>query len=105
VERPRDADGQLSLNFGRVQDPDVDQNLAIARSDPDAGKRQAAAEAVNTQMAKECYQSPTGWTLWGTPHIPNLQGLGETTMPDGTKARDGAGFSGQFWVNALWLQS
>ena len=25
-------------------------------------------------------------------------------MPDGTKARDGAGFGGQFWVNALWLK-
>jgi peptide/nickel transport system substrate-binding protein len=97
-------DGALSLNFGRVQDPVVDDNLAIARSDPDAAKRQAAAEAVNTQMAKECYQIPTGWTLWGTPHIPELQGLGETTMPDGEKARDGAGFSGQFWVNNLWLQ-
>jgi hypothetical protein len=24
-------------------------------------------------------------------------------MPDGSKARDGAGFGGQFWVNALWV--
>jgi peptide/nickel transport system substrate-binding protein len=96
-------DGQLSLNFGRVKDPIVDQNLATARSDPDPAKRQAAAEAINTEMAKQCFQIPTGWTLWGTPHIAALQGLGETTMPDGTKARDGAGFSGQFWVNALWL--
>jgi len=97
-------DGQLSLNFGRVQDPVVDSNLAIARSDPDPAKRETAAEDINKEMAKECYQIPTGWTLWGTPHIPELQGLGETTLPDGAKARDGAGFSGQFWVNALWLQ-
>ena len=94
----------LALNFGRLRDPVVDSNLATARSDPDPANRQKAAEAVNTEMAKDCDQIPLGWTLWGTPHIPNLQGLGETTMPDGTKARDGAGFSGQFWVNALWLQ-
>jgi peptide/nickel transport system substrate-binding protein len=97
-------DGQLSLNFGRVQDPVVDTNLAIARSDPDPAKRETAAEDVNKEMAKQCFQIPLGWTLWGTPHIPALQGLGETTMPDGSKARDGAGFSGQFWVNALWIQ-
>ena len=53
--------------------------------DPDAGARQAAAEAINTQMAKECYQIPIGWTLWGTPHVAELQGLGETTMPDGSR--------------------
>jgi peptide/nickel transport system substrate-binding protein len=93
----------LALNFGRVRDPIVDQNLAIARSDADPAKRQAAAEAINTQMAKECYQIPTGWTLWGTPHLASLQGLAETTLPDGARARDGAGFSGQFWVNSLWL--
>jgi peptide/nickel transport system substrate-binding protein len=96
-------DGGLALNFGRVRDKVVDANLAIARSDPDTAKRQAAAEAVNKQMAKECYQIPIGHTLWGTPHNPKLNGLGDTTAPDGTKVRDGAGFSGQFWVNALWL--
>jgi peptide/nickel transport system substrate-binding protein len=97
------ADGGLALNFGRVRDKVVDDNLAIARSDPDPAKRKAAAEAVNKQMAKECYQIPTGHTLWGTPHNPKLNGIGETTAPDGSKVRDGAGFSGQFWVNALWL--
>ena len=25
-------------------------------------------------------------------------------MPDGTKARDGAGFSGQFWTTTLWVK-
>ena len=34
---------------------------------------------------------------------PSLHGIGETVMPDGTKARDGAGFGGQFWVNSLWV--
>jgi peptide/nickel transport system substrate-binding protein len=96
-------DGALSLNFDRIQDPIVDSNLAIARSDPDEAKRKAAAEAINREMAKQCYQIPTNWTLWAVVSTPQLHGIGETTMPDGTKARDGAGFGGQFWVNALWL--
>lgn len=97
-------DGGLSLNFDRIQDPIVDQNLATARSDPDPAARQSAAEAINKEMAKQCYQIPVSYALWAVMSTPKLQGIGETTMPDGTKARDGAGFGGQFWVNALWLQ-
>ncbi len=55
-----------------------------ARSDPDPAKRQAAAEAVNRQMAKECYQIPYSYTLWGTMHTPAVHGLGESVLPDGT---------------------
>jgi peptide/nickel transport system substrate-binding protein len=96
-------DGALSLNFDRIQDPIVDQNLAIARSDPDPAARQAAAEAINRQMAEQCYQIPVSFALWAVLSSPELQGIGETPLPDGGKARDGAGFGGQFWVNALWV--
>ena len=98
------VDGGLSLNFGRVNDPQVDADLAEARSNPDPAKRQAAAEDINRVFAKKCYQIPTSWTLWGTPHSPKVMGLGTWVMPDGTKARDGAGFSGQFWTTTLWMQ-
>ena len=97
------TDGPLSLNFARINDPIVDENLAIARSDPDEANRKAAAEAINVQMAKECYQIPTSYTLWGTAHNTSVMGLGETTLPDGSLARDGAGFSGQFWLNNIWI--
>ena len=97
-------DGGLALNFGRINDPIVDAKLADARSNPDAKAREADAEAINKQMAKMCYQIPTDYTLWGTPHSPKVGGIGSTVLPDGTPARDGAGFSGQFWVNSLWIQ-
>jgi hypothetical protein len=33
-----------------------------------------------------------------------VQGLsGAWILPDGTPSRDGAGFSGQFWTQALWI--
>jgi peptide/nickel transport system substrate-binding protein len=98
-------DGGLSLNFARIQDPIVDENLAKARSETDPAARKAAAEEVNRQMAKQCFQIPLSYTLWATIHTPEIQGLGETTLPDGTgTTQDGAGFPGQFWVNGLWLQ-
>jgi peptide/nickel transport system substrate-binding protein len=97
------TDGALSLNFGRINDPDVDANLAIARSSSDPAERQAAAEEVNRIFAENCYQIPNSWTLWGTPHKPEVKGLGQWVFPDGTPSRDGAGFSGQFWVHTLWI--
>src|SRR6478735_2150734 len=70
------TDGTLSLNFGRLNDPTVDADLATARSDPDAAKRKAAAENVNRTFAKNCYQIPITWALWGTPAKPTVKGEG-----------------------------
>ena len=96
-------DGQLALNFGRVRDDIVDENLEAQRSESDPAKRKEFAENVNRQMAGECYQLANSWTLWGTPRHPKIQGLGTLVLPDGSLARDGAGFSGQFYVHALWV--
>jgi peptide/nickel transport system substrate-binding protein len=96
-------DGELALNFGRLEDPIVDKALEDQRGETDPAARQTLAEQVNTQMAKECYQIPISWTLWGTPHAPKVQGIGSYVFPDGSAARDGAGFSGQFWTQALWI--
>lgn len=32
-------------------------------------------------------------------------GLGTTKLPDGSIAKDGAGFSGQFWMTSMWVNS
>ncbi len=96
-------DGGLALNFGRVEDPIVDENLDAQRVESDPAKRLEFAENVNRHMAEQCYQIPTSWTLWGTPRDPKIQGLSTLVFPDGSFARDGAGFSGQFYMHALWV--
>jgi peptide/nickel transport system substrate-binding protein len=93
----------LALNFGRLRDDVVDQNLELARVSEDPADRQAAAEEVNRRMAEQCFQIPVSWTLWGTPHDPAIQGLGGFPLPDGETSKDGAGFSGQFYTHALWI--
>ncbi len=98
-------DGELSLNFSRINDPIVDENLGIARTDADPAKRKAAAEAVNRQMAKECYQIPYDYTIWATPHKANVMGIYNTKLPDGAPINEGAGFSGQFWMNEMWINT
>ena len=72
---------------------------------PAATKRpRAAAETVNRQFAENCYYIPTSWTLWGIISDPSVQGLGTFVMPDGAPARDGAGFSGSYWVNTMFVE-
>jgi peptide/nickel transport system substrate-binding protein len=90
-------DGALSLNFARINDPQVDADLAVARSDPDPAKRQAAAEDINRTFAKHCYQIPIAWGPTGIPHIAKLKGLESDTSPDGTAVLPGNGnFSNTF---------
>jgi ABC-type transport system substrate-binding protein len=98
-------DGELALNFGRLRDPIVDENLEKQRTETDPAKRKEYAENVNRQMAGECYSFAGSWTIWGTPHAPKVQGLGTHSFPDGSASRDGAGFSGQFWTNNIWIDS
>ena len=98
-------DGQLALNFGRLRDPVVDENLELARGELDPDQRREYAENVNRQIAGECYAFAGSWTLWGTPRHPKIQGLGEWVLPDGSKSRDGAGFSGQFYTHTLWIDA
>ena len=37
-------------------------------------------------MAKQCYQIPTSYTLWGAIHNTTVQGIGTMTQPDGKAA-------------------
>lgn len=95
---------QLSLNFARLRDPVIDENLATARGTNDPAVATAAAEAINKQMAAQCYNLPLTYTTWGTPHVTALHGFNSTPLPDGAgTAADGAGFPGSFWTQALWL--
>ena len=98
-------DGELSLNFGRINNPAIDAALDEARSaTSDPEEATAAAEEVNRQFAENCIYIPLSWTLWGIISEPNVQGLGTFTMPDGALARDGAGFSGSYWTNTMFVE-
>jgi peptide/nickel transport system substrate-binding protein len=100
------ADGPLSLNFARLNDPTIDADLSTARSDPDPAKRKAAAEDINKTMAKNCYSIPLSWTIWATAHKPNVMGVGEGVLPDGGPATEAgkANSSGQIPLLYVWVK-
>ncbi len=74
----------ISVNFGRLNDPSVDADLATGRSDLDPAKRKAAAEDINRTFATQCYQIPLSWTIWATANKPGVDGFDQAALPDGT---------------------
>lgn len=93
-------DGALSLNFARLRDSVIDENLDAARGEPDPAKRQEYAANINRRMAEECYNLPGSWTLWGVVHAPQVNGVSPGTLPDGSTSEDSGGF---FGVGRLWI--
>jgi ABC-type transport system substrate-binding protein len=94
-------DGSLSLNFGRLRDPDIDAALDAARRSTSDEEAIAAAEDVNRAFAENCYYIPLVWLPWAVLSDPDVQGLGRLTLPDGTAVRDGSAVAGQFWTQTL----
>lgn len=97
-------DGNLALNFGRLNDPEINRLLDLSRSETDPELRRGYAEDVNRRFASECYIIPTSYTTWGVISSPAIQGIGTLPQPDGAGGfvRDGAGFSGQVWLTAVF---
>jgi len=100
-------DGQLALNFGRLNDPVINDLLQTQRSELDPAKRQAIAEDINRQFAKECWILPTSWTIWGIAQDGTIGGLSTFKAPDGSGAtlRDGVYFPGQVWLTQAYKRA
>jgi len=94
--------GQLALNFGRIKDPDLDKLLDQNRASNDPAEKKTIAEDVNKLFAKQCYNIWGAYTIWGIPHKADVQGIGDFTLPDGTKGADGAGIAGTFPMMSVW---
>ncbi|MEY4605931.1 MAG: hypothetical protein RLY45_691 [Actinomycetota bacterium] len=97
-------DGSLALNFGRLNDPEINRLLDLSRSEADPDARRGYAEDINRRFASECFIIPTSFTTWAIISSPSVMGIGTMMQPDGSGSfvRDGAGFSGQIWLTSLF---
>lgn len=97
------ADGAPNLNFGRLNDPVINDLLDQARETADEDERRAIAQDINRQFASECWIIPTSYTTWGIVMNPAVQNIGRDPLPDHDGfAADGAGFPGQVWLTAVF---
>lgn len=73
----------LALNFGRIRDDVIDENLDIIRTNPDEDARREAAEAINERFGEQCYNLWTRWTVWGIIADESVKNLTGLELPDG----------------------
>jgi ABC-type transport system substrate-binding protein len=98
------ADGQLNLNFGRLNDPVINDLLDRARETADPAERRGLAQDINRQFGAECWILPTTYTTWGIIMDPSVQNIGRDPIAapgEGTLA-DGSGFPGQVWMASVF---
>jgi hypothetical protein len=84
--------GQIALNFNRIADPVIDENLITIRTNPDPATRQTAAEAINEQFGEQVYNLWLGWAQWGIISHPSVNDVVSDRLPfDQTGIPLGAG--------------
>lgn len=94
--------GGLSLNFGRLQDDVIDENLEIIKTDPDEDARREAAEAINQRFGEQAYYLWNVWALWGVPTLPSVNGIETNILVDSGEQGVGIAFAGRHYVNQIW---
>jgi peptide/nickel transport system substrate-binding protein len=94
----------LALNFGRIQDPDIDEQLDILRGTTDPAEQQAAAEEINRIFGEQVYNIWNTWVVWGMAHQPNVHGANDFVFPDGSPSIPGAGIGGAHQIAQMWIE-
>lgn len=98
--------GEIALNFGRIKDDVIDENLDTIRGSDDPAVVQEAAENINRQFADQVYNIWSDWIFWAIPHKNRVHGVKTPiALPDGTQSaiRSIGGVGGvglaQVWVD------
>lgn len=99
--------GESSLNIGRNNDPKVDEALDRGRSTTDTAERKKAYADVQKQFAATLPYIWLDHSTWMIAGSPQVRGIGNGTLPDGTKSITigGTTFPGAHRVTELWLAS
>ncbi len=73
----------LALNFGRIQDGQIDAALNQIRTNSDPAVRKKASEAINQQFAEQGYNLWRWRTTWGLAMGTKVGGFGDVTTVGG----------------------
>lgn len=95
--------GTLAINFGRIQDEVIDENLDIIRESDVEAERTEAAEAINRRFAEQVYNVWLTWGEWAIASQPDVHQIATGyNLPDGG---ENLGMrTGQHQVSQIWLE-
>jgi ABC-type transport system substrate-binding protein len=94
--------GEVSLNFARNKDPDIDAALDAGRSTQDVDARKADYDTVQERLDTDIPYIWLTHTLWALIADNSVRNVGYVTLPDG---QEGLGFyNGQVRLTETWLE-
>ena len=93
----------LGLNFGRIRDEGIDEQLTIVRNSDDQDERCAAAEEINRIFGEEVYNIWLNWNEWGIAFSPNVHNTHDFTLPSGSTILGETGVAGQHPTMQIWV--
>ena len=94
----------LALNFGRIEDERIDEQLTIIRQSDDPDERCAAAEEINRIFGEEAYNIWLNWVNWGIAHGPHVHNTHDFTLPSGSEILGDTGIAGQHPTMQIWVE-
>ena len=81
--------GNNLVNFGRINNPEIDQAMDQGRTETDEARREQLYQQVGKEFAENAY-NVWGWlTLWGFAGKPTLNGFAGPDLPGPNAAGDG----------------
>jgi peptide/nickel transport system substrate-binding protein len=88
----RGAGGELVgnfVNFGRINDPEIDRLLDEGRSEIDPAKRQKIYEDLSRRFADQGWNDWIAFTRWAVATAPSVHGVYGPELPDGSTPNKG----------------
>ena len=79
------------VNFGRINDPEVDAMLDAGRSELDEETANGIYEDLNRRLAEQVHFVWLDWTLWSVASQPGIGGIYGPLLPDGQEPSKGFG--------------
>jgi peptide/nickel transport system substrate-binding protein len=74
--------GASPVNFGRFDDPEINELLDQGRSEPDPEVRAQIYQDLNRRMGEQVYSVWANYTTWMIASGTNVFGYDPETMPD-----------------------
>ena len=92
---------EISTNYARINDAEIDGALADLASASDAATRQELAADINRRFADQTYAIWTYWTVWATATSSDVHDLVGIELPGGETSdntNQGLHFLHQTWI-------
>ncbi len=92
---------EISTNYARIDDPQIDAALEALATAPDAETRQELAAEINRRFAEQSYAIWTYWTVWATATSSDVHGLVAIELPGGETSdntNQGLHFLHRAWI-------